>query len=89
MTNQCKVLLTVLILATATYAPAQANGTKQSLPVAQVVALDECDPTTFKLPSGQTSARTSHWERLRRSRICLQRLRPELRIPTGILNLTY
>src|SRR5215469_8530644 len=53
MTNHSKSLLTVLILAGATYAPAQANGPKQSQPpVAQVVALDECDPTTFNAALG-------------------------------------
>jgi len=52
MTIHWKSLLTVLTLAAATYAPAQTNGPKQLPPVAQVVALDECDPTTFNAALG-------------------------------------
>jgi len=52
MTNRKKLLLGVLMFAGATYALAQGHPTPKHPPLAQVVALDECDPTTFNAALG-------------------------------------
>jgi plastocyanin len=51
MMKHTKWLLVVLMAAGATYALAQGNSRQEDAPrVAQVVALDECDPATFNAP---------------------------------------
>jgi plastocyanin len=53
MMRHAKWLLAVLMLAGATYTPAQENESHPNSPrVAQLVALDECDPVTFNAALG-------------------------------------
>jgi hypothetical protein len=58
MTNTTKWLLGILIFAGPTHVFPQANPPEEhpqqedAAPVAQVVALDECDPTTFNAALG-------------------------------------
>ena len=59
--------------------------------VAQVVALDECDPVTFNSALGPDFCKTSRWPRLDTPRRCpsyLQKQATELRIRDGTSNLT-
>lgn len=50
MTKYTKWLMAVSMFAGATQVLAQENSQKVSAPVAQIVALDECDPMTFNDP---------------------------------------
>jgi hypothetical protein len=56
--------------------------------IAQVVALDECDPTTFKAAEGPDFCKNVALERPRHCRICWPRPRPAPRIRDGTSNPT-
>ena len=80
--------LLCLMFAGMTHAFVQSNPICRSpiLSNKQVVALDECDPTTFNAALGLTFVRISRWDISRRCPTCFRKRNLGIRTRTGTSN---